>query len=218
MLTVFQVPDHSTIRLDVGQFNNSGVTGFDKTTVEALPFGANTSDIELTLRAGLRPFVPLGVQFFDGRVTLQGGPYLDLPYINTTITQLATSNVNENCETGKGQQSDKFKGAFQNLTHISSEMGMAVGFEFEATLDTPGPGGIDKLYDYEIWNMSAQLPTSCLAFNKDRQMVAATAAAKSVNAASGRFAPSSELPAFLGPFGQYAILGLCAITTVFAVL
>jgi hypothetical protein len=215
-----KVPDHSTIRLDVGQFNNSGITGFDKATVEALPFNANASDIEITLKAGLRPFIPLGINFLDGDVILQGGPYLDLPYISTTMTQLATNGVNENCETGKGQTSEKFQNAFQNLTHISSDVGMGVGFEFEATFDVPLiPFDLHKAYNYSIWSTATPLPTACLAFQKETGLVEASAAVKSVGAASSfSFRPSNELPIFLRPFGQFAGLALCTLTAIFAAM
>ncbi|KAH7131777.1 hypothetical protein B0J11DRAFT_576735 [Dendryphion nanum] len=189
------VPDKSTIRLDVGEFNKSGVTGFDRTKVEVLPFNANTSDINFTLKTGLRSFLPLGISAMSDKVQLLGGPYLDLPTINTTISQLATSNVNENCETGKGQQSVKFKNAFQNLTHITSNMGMGVGFAFEARL-----GRKKNNYAYDIWNKTAPLPTSCFAFDKDKGMLPATAAAKSINSASTLWKRSSERQNIFGVF------------------
>jgi len=197
-------------------FNQSGITGFDQTTVEALPFNANASDIELTLKAGLRPFMPIGISFFDDKLEVLGGPFIDLPYISTTITQLATSNVNENCETGKGQSNAKFNEAFKNLTHIEAELGMEVGFEFEATADLLFD--VTKRFNYTIWTTASQLPTACLAFEKDSGMVAATAASKKVNAASGLYRASSEPSGVFGAFAQFAMLGLSVMAAVFMVM
>ncbi|KAF2475132.1 uncharacterized protein BDR25DRAFT_310580 [Lindgomyces ingoldianus] len=214
-----KVPDHSTIRLDLGQFNKSGITGFDKTTVTALPFNTNASDIQLSMQAGLRQFIPLGVSFLGGDIKLLGGPYVDLPFINTTITQLATDQFDADCKSGQGKTDTKFKNAFKNLTHIESNMGLGVGFEFEAELKLLP----DHAYDFQLWSTAAPLATQCLAFQtggKSTGLTVATAALASItkNAASRLYTPSSELPGFLNLYSQFAILGLCTFTAVFAVL
>ncbi|ORY14371.1 hypothetical protein BCR34DRAFT_599152 [Clohesyomyces aquaticus] len=213
-----KVPDHSTIRLDFGQFNQSKATGFDKTIVTALPFDTNVSDITLSMQAGLRQFVPLGIQFFDGKIKVLGGPYIDLPFVNTTITQLATDAVDANCNSGKATTNTKFKDAFKNLTHIEAIMGLEIGVELKAEI--PGP---DQEKSFDIWNMSTPLATQCLAFQtggKTKGMVAATAALASItkNAASSFYTPSSQLPGLLSLAGQCALLGVCALTAIFAVL
>jgi hypothetical protein len=122
------------------------------------------------------------MSFFSDKLTLLGGPFLDLPYINTTITQLATSNVNANCETGKGQGNATFQDAFKNLTHIEASLGMSVGFEFEATVDIIGIP--PARFDYAVWSMEMSLPTACMAWAKETGMSVATVAEKKVNAAS----------------------------------
>ncbi|PSN65774.1 hypothetical protein BS50DRAFT_397555 [Corynespora cassiicola Philippines] len=59
------VPDQSRIRLDIAELSNSSITGLENTAIGALPFNANASDIELSLSVGLRPFIALGMSFFD---------------------------------------------------------------------------------------------------------------------------------------------------------
>ncbi|KAF1993496.1 hypothetical protein P154DRAFT_582733 [Amniculicola lignicola CBS 123094] len=198
------VPDNSIIRLDIGTFSNSSVTGFDKTTVESLPFNANAADIQLTLQAGLRPFLPIGMSFFDGDLQILGGPFMDLPFINTTITQLATSEVNANCETGKGLGSDGFKNTFKNLTHIQADIGMGVGFEFEAIVDNPLVPNVH--YDYQIWSTATPLATACYAWGKETGMAVATVAEKKISGASS---------ASFGKFGALImVVAVFAATTV----
>jgi hypothetical protein len=145
------------------------------------------------------------MSFFSDQLTLLGGPFLDLPYINTTITQLATSSVNSNCETGKGQGNAKFQDAFKNLTHIEASLGMSVGFEFEASVDKFGIP--PARFDYAIWSTQSSLATACMAWGKETGMSVATVAEKKVNAASSVQLSASRRFAGLG-FTLMAIICL----------
>ncbi|KAF2796358.1 hypothetical protein K505DRAFT_359395 [Melanomma pulvis-pyrius CBS 109.77] len=205
------VPDKSTIRLDIGQFNQSRTTGFNETTVSSLPFNANDSDIELTLQAGLRPFLPIGMSFFQDKLKVCGGPTLDLPYIDTTIAQLATSAVDANCETGKGQGSARFQDTFKNLTHISASVAMGVGFEFEADV----VGFPAARFNSSVWSRVESLPTACLAFGRETGMVVATVAEEKADA---RDKPSLAVSASLCGFAELAMWGMSAVTAIVAVL
>ncbi|KAF2746267.1 hypothetical protein M011DRAFT_478261 [Sporormia fimetaria CBS 119925] len=199
-----KIPSKSTIRLDIGEFSESKLTGFDAVTISALPFNTNVSDATISIQTELRSYLPLGISFLDERIVLQGGPYLSLPSISTTISQLSTDTVNENCEPGTNPQTEAFRSAYPNLTHVVSEVGMKAGFEFNAVfktavdlpdVDLPFLPPIDlpdinvpfreftKTYVHEMVSPTLQaLPTACLAFKRETGMVQAAVEAEVINA------------------------------------
>ncbi|KAF2185913.1 hypothetical protein K469DRAFT_687727 [Zopfia rhizophila CBS 207.26] len=218
-----KVPD-SKFRLDIAEFQNSSITGPNGTKIIAKPFRANVSDIGVSLVAGLKPYIPIGIDFIE-LVQLRGGPTLTLPNINTTVTQLASGRVGANCEKD-GETDVKFKDAFKNLTHVEYNIGLGAGLQLE--LGSLG-------FDVDLFTKQIPLAIQCLAFQTEGTttgLTFATAALASVtrstsatrnalptkNAASSSYTPSSALPAVLGRYGQAAIAALYTITTTFAIL
>ncbi|KAF2710265.1 hypothetical protein K504DRAFT_501537 [Pleomassaria siparia CBS 279.74] len=214
------VPDKSGLLVDLGNFNGSGVEGFDDISIEALPFNTNVSDIKLSMQAGLRPTIPIGLKLFGEKLGLTGGPFLNLPFINTTIDQLATSDFNAKCEKGEGSAS--FTESFKNLTHITSDLNMGVGFEFKAIANLPGSlSDHEKSFNHSIWSKSSSLPTACLAFGEQTGLSVATDMESEIvssgenktdggndkpkSAASRLYTISSGFSAFLSAFGIFAL-------------
>ena len=159
--------------------------------------------------------------FFDERLQLLAGPYVDLPFIKATMTQLATSDVNENCETGSGQTNSDFSKAFQSLTQITGEIGIGIGFELEAVVDFPdGDDPYSFVRSGEGWNTTLSLPTVCLAFTEEsgfavvRDVLGDMTNSSNSESDSGKSAANS-----LNPFGTKfsLVLGLSWMVGFFAI-
>ena len=153
--------------------------------------------------------------FFKNRLKLLGGPFLDLPFIDTTVTQLASSGVNSNCETGKGNTNSKFQDAFKNLTHIQASLGIGVGFEVEAKADLPLLPDVAVRKDFNIWSTTTPLPTACLAWSKETGMAIAVDVEKKIiedeKKASDEKKGNVGASTSFGSFRQLAMLAVCAL-------
>ncbi|KAL9021479.1 MAG: hypothetical protein Q9185_001376 [Variospora sp. 1 TL-2023] len=112
----YQVPDDSSVILDLGDPTNSSVNGLyvpffpppnpappvrqltsnrsQGSQITALPFTAGIDNIALTVSASFRPELLLGISVLTG--TLGAGIFLDLPTLSATIAQVA--DVNSRCE------------------------------------------------------------------------------------------------------------------------
>lgn len=153
-LQVVKVPD-STLRLDFAELQNSSINGINDTTITAHTLSANASDVEVSLTAGLQAAVTFGITL--GFFNIDAGPYLSLPRLNMTVSQLATDNVGANCEAG-GDTDVKFKDAFQNLTHVGYEVGLAAGMKAEA-------GFFETHTDFGM--LMVPVATQCLAWQTE---------------------------------------------------
>lgn len=185
------VPTNSSISVNLAAPNESTVVGFDKTTITAIPFQANVSDIEMTMQIALRPHIEIGFSFFDSVLLLEGGVFLDLPAANVTITQLATAQYDSNCESNGTDIADaKFDKVFQNVTHIVPDVGFAVGLDFNAIVDIPDVPNIKTGTSLALTTTTIAMATECLAYQTSaasgQAFATASVVAKKVNGASGR--------------------------------
>jgi hypothetical protein len=145
------VPD-STIYINIAEFQDSYISGLNGTKVTARSLEANASDIDVTLSAALRPGLNFGVTLAG--IRLAAGPYLDLPRLNMTASQLATDEIGANCQRN-GDTDAKFKEAFQNLTHVQYNVDLAAGLQVDLPL---------RNWDTSTQLLSTQFPiaTQCL--------------------------------------------------------
>jgi len=172
--------------LDLAEWQNSGITGLGNTEFIAKTLQANASDVEISLSAGVRTSITLG--FTLGKTDIAAGPYMDLPRFNMTANQLATDDVGANCEEN-GDTDVKFKDAFQNLTHVQYNVGLAAGVKADVGLWRPSKG-----------LLSTQIPvaTQCLVWQSEgstKQFAPATAVLESMMAPP----PSSTAATTAGP-------------------
>lgn len=172
------MPDTALV-FDIAELQNSEMPGLDKAEITPHTLQANASDIELSLKAALRPTITLGLQL--GIVEISAGPYMDLPSFNLTTKQLATDNIGANCETD-GDTDVKFKDAFQNLTSVDFSVGVEAGFiaNFEALLAS---------YEPSVSLVGAAVPvaTQCLVWQDEgdtKKFVPATAVLASLTSPS----------------------------------
>jgi hypothetical protein len=183
-----KVPTKSSIRVDLGSLKKSSLIGFPGTTISALPFEANVADIELSIQAAFRPRIPFGFSFLDDIVDVGVGVYLDMPSINTTITQLATSAVNATCDTAPGKNTT-FESAFKDLTHIESDISFAVGVDAKAVAKVGIIKNQEAYTSLPLFETSRPLATACLAFGEKpgggKGLVTATATTTVVAQSTG---------------------------------
>ncbi|KAF2122449.1 hypothetical protein BDV96DRAFT_560855 [Lophiotrema nucula] len=145
------VPD-SVLRADIAETQDSKIDGFNP-TVTAQVLRSNLSDVELTLSAGLKSSLPVGFSLLGFDMDL--GPYLLLPNLELSATQLFTNETGANCES-TGETDDKFKAQFANLTHVSYNVTVGGGIDFPLGIEIPF-GETDL----------AQLATHCLVYQTE---------------------------------------------------
>lgn len=146
-----KVPN-SRARLDIAEMQDSAIEGFGETEVTLKPLSANVSNLEFSIVGGLKPKITAGLEFLG--VGFRGGPYVSLPQVNMTATQMSTDDVGANCTAGSDSDV-MFKDAFQNLTHVDYSLGIAAGLGLELGL-------LDLSED--LWSKSLINATQCLAY------------------------------------------------------
>ncbi|KAH7120974.1 hypothetical protein B0J11DRAFT_616386 [Dendryphion nanum] len=156
-----KIPD-SGVLLNVAEFQDSQIWGFDKTKITPKLLAANTSDLTFNLKGGLRPKIVAKLDLI-GVAKVEGGPYFTLPEITLNAKQLGSDKVGANCEAG-GATHEKFKDAFKNLTQV--EYGVALAAGFGLGLDVLGLSVMSKSKD--VWKPGdlATKTTQCLAYEK----------------------------------------------------
>ncbi|EKG12035.1 hypothetical protein MPH_10817 [Macrophomina phaseolina MS6] len=153
--------------LNFTDLDSSNVKGLENYTLEALPFQANISDIELQLHVALRPRIELAFSLFDNELLAEAGTYLDLPIANVNITQLASAQHNSNCESVEQPPADEadFEQSFSNLTHIAAGVDIGVGVDLRMQAELPVLKDPAFATSWSIASMPATtLPTACLVY------------------------------------------------------
>ncbi|KAL8715972.1 MAG: hypothetical protein Q9220_000639 [cf. Caloplaca sp. 1 TL-2023] len=155
------VPDNSSIILDLGDTQNSKITGFPDTQITTLPFTAQVDNIALTVSASFRPTLLLGVEVLTG--TLGAGVFFNLPTISATVSQVAHVDsqcdpipIADNSTTIDGILQD----VFGSLTHIEPDVEFDFGVLAQGQV---GQFGAEDIYT--VFNTSLALPTACLEFD-----------------------------------------------------
>ncbi|EAW11621.1 putative GPI anchored protein [Aspergillus clavatus NRRL 1] len=160
------VPDNSRIELNMNEISNSSITGFDKSTVHALPFQAKSALTSLVARAVFKPQILLGINTAVGSVQGGIGAFLELPNLSLNVTQL--SHVNEHCEaasSGDGKLSSTLDNVFGNLTHIVPNVDINLGALANFEVEVPRLFTEAAAVQTVLASTSYPLPTACLEFD-----------------------------------------------------
>jgi hypothetical protein len=126
-----QIPDGANLYVDLSDMENSTATGFQDTSVDAIPFQSKAELFGLTLNLGIRQRVAFGVEI-EGPglvpdLALNAGVYVDVPTISATVQSV--SNVDANCESldsSNAENKDLLRDALSNPLRID----FATGYEF----------------------------------------------------------------------------------------
>lgn len=177
------------------------------TTITALPFQAAFNDIALTLSAAFTPKLLMGISVFDGDGTAGAGAFLSLPSVSATVAQVA--NVNSKCEpeavSSNNNDTSALDGAlediFGSLTHLTSEVDLAVGAVGEAKIQA-GNFGLGDSVSHTFWSTGFPLPTACFSFD-----AAAKTFGSPASTASATGKPKASAGAASGDSSSAASLG-----------
>lgn len=193
----------------------------DETTIEAIPFQSNITDVEMNLNIALRTKFNLAFEFFDF-ITLGAGPYLDLPSANVTISQLSTATVGSNCEPGSSIDASQYDETFQNFTHIVPTVGFNFGLTFQAEVEMPPAVPNINLDSSKVLltkDLPDALPTACLATQKNGTFAPAETVLASVKKDKSKDSGAFSLSLEARGLGERTLgLGLVFIAALFAVL
>ena len=108
----------------------------------------------------------MGISVFDGAGTAGAGVFLNLPQISATVAQVA--NVNSRCEPEAMPSSNNtgldgaLDGFFNSLTHLTSEVELAVGVVAEEGVKAIDVAGREA---YTVFSTDFPLPTACFSFD-----------------------------------------------------
>jgi hypothetical protein len=167
--------------------------------LKTLPFQANISDIELSMQLDVKPKFTIGFSFLDDSIYAEAGAFLNLPQTTIDITQLATAEVDANCNSSNGTAADEidFRKVYRNLTHISPAAQIGFGFGLNVGAQSPGvQAGVGYATAITPLHTSFPLPTACLAFQRpvsgEAGFVPAATALSSVKAAVASAKPKGK--------------------------
>ncbi|KAF2753798.1 hypothetical protein EJ05DRAFT_172005 [Pseudovirgaria hyperparasitica] len=155
------IPDKSEIRINFADFGSSSTTGFTNPTVEALPFNANVSAVEMTLATGFRPRLTLGFEFV-GSATAEVGIFADLPSLSATFS--TQSKVDQNCnplpaDAAPADAADPLASALGDFTLVDFSIGVVLGLSAQLA----APVIPDFATELPLASTTFQLATSCMA-------------------------------------------------------
>ncbi|KAL9129631.1 MAG: hypothetical protein Q9217_001949 [Psora testacea] len=185
------IPNNSTIMLNIGDLENSTITGFQHSKVSTLPFQSQLNNINLTLSAAFTPQLLLTISVLDDLGSVSAGAFLDLPSISATVAQV--NHVNDKCERVNATGSAKDL-LFNSLTHITSSVNADVGVLAEAELRA-GDFVINDTAAYTAWSTGYSLPTACFSYDANKSSYATPTAKPSRGPAapSGRAVEEAKL-------------------------
>ncbi|RHZ60790.1 uncharacterized protein CDV56_102322 [Aspergillus thermomutatus] len=162
------VPANSKMELNMDEISNSSITGFDKTTIHALPFQAKAALVSLVASIGFKPQVLLGINTAVGSVQGGIGAFLELPNVSLNVTQL--SNVNEQCEAvsnGDGKLTSALNNVLGNFTNIVPTVDINLGALANFEVDVPRVFTEAAAVQTVLVSTSYALPTACLEFDSE---------------------------------------------------
>lgn len=118
------------------------------------------------MQLSLRPRVTLAFSLAGGILLAEAGASIDLPFVNASIKQLATTHTNSNCETSDGTPVGEadFARVFRNLTHIAPVAGLGVNIDVALVADVPGLKNREFAGSKVLMSKGVPLSTACLAF------------------------------------------------------
>ena len=158
------VPDNSTATLVIGNLTSSSVKGFNDTVVTPLPFNTNAIGLNLTIFAGFKPQLELGMTILDGIGAIGAGVFLDIPSLKTQVFDV--DKVHTNCEgPTNSTRNNTISNTIGNFTNVIPSANFDFGFQVEGALQL----GEWAVTAQSIWPEAGRevaLPTKCLAFDK----------------------------------------------------
>jgi hypothetical protein len=90
-----QIPNDSSIRLDLTNIAQSSVTGFPGSTLTPLPFKVNITDVDILLGLAFKPTIPVGFEF-SNQLKAEALVSMNLPRLDAKLS----TNAQANCGNG----------------------------------------------------------------------------------------------------------------------
>ncbi|KAL9066955.1 MAG: hypothetical protein Q9161_007199 [Pseudevernia consocians] len=199
-----QIPNNSSVLLDLGNISKSTQSGFSDTNVTALPFQATLPNLALNAVGGFKPQLLLGISFFSGKGTAGAGIFLDAPVLTSTISTV--SHVDSKCEnvTNSAVANGIIDDVFDTLTHIDASVNVGLGLVAQAELDV-GEYSFKDNAPYNLAETSFALPTACMSFDAGAKSYgpasATSSATGSATATQGHSGGKSGAAGVVNPFG-----------------
>lgn len=106
-----KVPDNSAVRLELTDIGNSGVTGFQGSTLTPLPFQASVTDVDIKLGLAFKPTIPVGFEFAD-KLNAEVFVSMNLPRLDARLS----TNQADNCGVGNSSNVTVPSPPFSNNT------------------------------------------------------------------------------------------------------
>ncbi|KAF4259036.1 hypothetical protein CNMCM8812_004436 [Aspergillus fumigatus] len=209
------VPANSKVELNMDEISNSSITGFDKTTVHALPFQAKAALVSLIASIGFKPRVLLGINTAVGSVQGGVGAFLELPKVSVNVTQLR--NVNEKCESvsnGEGKLTSMLDNIVGDFTNIVPTVDINLGALANFEVDVPRVFTETAAVQTVLASTSYPLPTACLQFDSESGEYSSptpTPTPTSVSSAVGKAATAEAKKSRAGSVGINRSVILSAI-------
>ncbi|CAG8971773.1 hypothetical protein HYALB_00001882 [Hymenoscyphus albidus] len=165
-----KVPDNSTITLGIAKIQNSTVSGFQRTSVKAIPFQATSPSVTLALSAGLRVDLSFGLSFFNGQGKADVGAFFDIPTLKFSIS--TGTNLDENCKpvvaNASSPTTDIVPFKFPSLVLVEFVVILDVGVQAQFDIDFPGINLPGTQVTKEIAATTFGLAELCLSFDKEK--------------------------------------------------
>ncbi|KAF7506252.1 hypothetical protein GJ744_012060 [Endocarpon pusillum] len=172
-----QIPNNSTITLNVAELPNSTETGFGEASLTPLPFQASIPSASLTLTAGFLPHLLLGISVGSGFIISGSagvGAVFGLPKLIAQISQVM--DVNERCEAVNTTTTDDHHDAFDSFTLIEPSLVLDVALVSEGDIKVAGEQWAIN-GQWPLYNKTFALPTACLSYDADASSYAPPAVA-----------------------------------------
>jgi hypothetical protein len=177
----------------------STIIGLDGAKFKALPFQANSSDVELSATFTIQPEIDAAFEIGVGQ-NAGVGIFIN-PHITLNASQRSSSKFDSKCNAASGTQllSDSLQKTYPNLTLLAPETG--AGLVVEAN--------VGNIWETSKTFLAAKtpLPTQCLAYNqKNAAKGNPFGAAESAGIAQKGQAAAQRKPGVLGSVGIVAIV------------
>ncbi|KAL4925726.1 putative GPI anchored protein [Aspergillus undulatus] len=158
-----RVPDNSKVSIQIPDFGDSEITGFEDTEFETIPFEASTEVTSVALSIAFQPQILLGIStgldFMN--VNLDGGigAFVSLPNLSLNVSQV--TGVNENCDVVTGED-DVVGDAIHLAPSVELDMGVIASYDVRL-----GAFNDSRATAPVLASTSYSLPTGCVSFEPD---------------------------------------------------
>ncbi|KAF1361770.1 hypothetical protein EJ07DRAFT_109790 [Lizonia empirigonia] len=164
------IPDHAGIKVELSDLTNTKITGMKGSTLHALPFTTNATDIDLSLSLAFTPTIPIGFDFSD-QLTALVTVSLDLPRLDARLSTKADKQCSllDKGNTTKIDKKPKYKRTdLSELVLVESNISVAIDVSADLKLPLlPAPLGSAGT-SAQIFSTEMPLMTSCIAPTKGK--------------------------------------------------